>query len=122
MTMQKPQPKTTTSAEVPEIDDPEVKLYPHLTRFYGIPFETLLDMPRPVVRLYVDAMSGIRAQEQFQAIEAATFPHLEKQSDRGKIIRRYERAVGMEEEEHSEELNFAALASMGIAIEGAPDA
>lgn len=68
--------------------------YPALTFYYGLSFTQLAQMPRAIMRIYIDALPGLIATEQLRAIEAASYPHLSEDSDRDAIVRRLKRHVG----------------------------
>lgn len=70
--------------------DPEILLWPHLSRFYGLSMNDLLGMPRKVVQIYLEAMPEIQAQEQLLAIQASDAPHME-QAARESLHRRLSR-------------------------------
>lgn len=58
--------------------DPEILLWPYLTRFYGLSPNQLLHMERQLVAIYLEAMSEIKAQEQLMALQVADFPHMDQ--------------------------------------------
>lgn len=110
---------TPTSPETPRTYGEQVReeidlVWTELTRFYGLTFDDLRRMPRVFRRIYYDAMPRIGANEQMQAIQAASFANL-KESDQRKIMKRLERkaAVGgvLAEAEAAREVPAAEVAN-----------
>jgi hypothetical protein len=66
---------TTTDLDVA---DPEVQLYPRLTRFYGLSPKQLMRMPRPLVFLYIDEMVTLAAEDQLVRMQASAYPHMDE--------------------------------------------
>ena len=119
--------------------DAELRLYPKLTRFYGIGPSELAHTPRWLVRLYAEMMDGIEAEEQLAAITAASSPYMEKADGeammndlRSSARKMRRRLAGLGEYETEEErdarieadrerrreqnIDGGRLAAMGIAV------
>lgn len=60
--------------------DPELLLWPSLSRFYGLSPHDLLHMERGLVAIYLEAMAEITAQEQLLAMQIADFPHIDQKA------------------------------------------
>ena len=105
---------TTTDLDVA---DPEVQLYPRLTRFYGLSPEQLMRMPRPLVFLYIDEMITLAAEEQLMCMEAAAWPHMDEDS-RSETHATWEKQLKREGADEVQPLELARmpaqLAGMGI--------
>jgi hypothetical protein len=72
--------------------DAELRLFPKLTRFYGMSARELSRTPRWLLTLYIEQMAGLEAEEQLDAIQVATAPYGE-QADLDSTIRRLRRAA-----------------------------
>jgi hypothetical protein len=104
----------TTNSEL-TFDDPEARLYPRLTRFYGLGYRELRGMPRPVIRRYLDELPRLRAEEQLLALQVAAGPHLEEGGYED-LVEHWERYL---EDETAEPATAAApheLANIGIRL------
>jgi hypothetical protein len=53
----------------------EVRSWPRLTRFYGIGPLELFALPRPVTRIYAEALRELEAEEQLARFQAADWPY-----------------------------------------------
>lgn len=62
--------------------DRDIAEWPRLARFYGLSFSELRVMPRAFVTVYRDAYAGLVAEEQLRAIQAASFPNYEEDTQR----------------------------------------
>jgi hypothetical protein len=101
--------------------DAELRLlWPQLSRFYGIGPAELADTPRAIIRLYVDAIPALVADEQLTRLEASVYPHM-KQSDARRVARdRQRQAKRMFDEGPAVEPTDgipATLAEVGIGLE-----
>ncbi len=74
---------TTTS---PSKTSDRLAFFPRLTRFYGMSFTELSALPRAILKLYLDAMPALEAEEQLSAIQASSFAYSE-QADQKRLHR-----------------------------------
>ena len=97
--------------------DPDVAVWPLLSFFYGLTPLELWEMPRGLVRHYLNELPRIRAEEQQLRCQAAAFPHMKKH-DQQHMIRRLERmAAPRAPERPTSEIEYRAkTAAMGIGI------
>lgn len=97
----------------------EIRIWPRLSRFYGIsPFE-LQNLPRPLLEIYTEEMASIRAEEQLERIQAADQPHVIERH-RERIHRQLMRLAGIEapseEVDPLKDAGVGALAGLGIKV------
>lgn len=98
--------------------DPELLLWPRLTRFYGISPSEIAQTPRAILELYLEQMPSIQAQEQLKQIQAASMPHATEQAAR----RIHRMLVRMAETDDAEVVNpqrsdhVQGLAKIGIKV------
>lgn len=100
--------------------DPDLLLFPRLTRFYGLSYEELMRMPRAAFRIYLDAYVELAAEEQLHTITAVTFPYSDK-DERSRIIRYLSRRATparpeSEQVDPTGEEGVKALAGIGIKV------
>lgn len=107
------------------VNDPEMLLWPRLSRFYGLSFSELRRMKRPFVRMYAEQMETIHAEEMLDRLTVSAFPYMEE-ADHKKTHTHYARIVKAERRA-SESANPGpverkplpdpgALAALGIAV------
>lgn len=97
--------------------------YPDLTWYFGIPPSEIHEMPRPLIRVYIQAIDRLQAQDQLLRIQAAFAPHMKKAAQRV-LLRKLERRVQRKVEERqvvedapkTEEEFTDRVAASGIAI------
>jgi hypothetical protein len=73
-----------------------VALWPRLTRFYGLPPSDWAEMPPWLLRVYLDAMPELEAEEQLGRIQAASFPQADEKSRKSvhrALVRTVERSM-----------------------------
>lgn len=71
--------------------------WPRLSRFYGLSFAELLEMPRWAIRHYLMEIPALSAEEQLARADAAAYPHFEEESAES-FRRGLMKAAGIEEE------------------------
>lgn len=103
------------------VNDPEMLLWPRLSRFYGLSFGELRRMKRVFVRMYAEQMQIIRAEEMLDAITVSAYPYM-TEADQKTEFRRH-RAVlraavaDVPKSDQSKVLaNPDALTALGIAV------
>lgn len=102
--------------------DPELLLWPRLTRFYGITPSELARLPRWLVRLYIEALDSLYAKEQLDAIQAGTAAYMESadaDSLQRNLVRRANALTVVPEREarrNDPAPDRARLSAMGIAV------
>lgn len=103
---------TVTSIDV---TDPEIQLWPRLTRFYGLSFDELRVMPRPFVYVYLNEMPSLIAEEQLRAIEAASYAHMDEDG-RNESYKRWSGSLKTDDVEAEAPIlhDAASLAKIGI--------
>jgi hypothetical protein len=108
---------TTTTTE-----DSELSLYPDLTRFYGFDPGMLYRMPRAVLRLYIEAMPRIRADELMDECSVSAYPHM-RSRDQRKLWKQLQRAAKQEPKAvHIPEDQLAdTLGAIGIGYHPKPE-
>lgn len=106
-----------------QIDEARVSHYPLLSRFYGLSFEEVANMPHWAVNLYLRSIAEIEANEQLILLQAMDFPHIDVDS-RKRVHRSLLRAVGAEENKQAvdatDESTKRSLSGIGIAVVATP--
>lgn len=97
--------------------DPDLLLWPRLTRFYGISPSEIARTPRVILELYAEQIPRLQAQEQLMAVQAACMPHATEQAARrvhkmlARMAETTEDAVDPRRADHVQ-----GLASIGIKV------
>ena len=95
--------------------------WPQLTYHYGLSPQELVRIPHWLLEIYVDALPDLLMQDQARAVEAASFPHMDKNAQRS-VQERIRRSFRKVEDPRpvqalSAEDEMASFARMGIGFE-----
>jgi hypothetical protein len=58
--------------------DPDVEIWPRLSRFYGLSFAELYSMPRMFLRMYAEAYPILVAEEHLHALQVVSYPYMDE--------------------------------------------
>ena len=93
---------------------PGLKMLPALSFWYGLGWDELLHMPNWALRMYVEELPALQAQQELLNFRANSFPHL-KTSDRSKMLREAElRGLGRSPGKLPQGQYRSVLAGVGI--------
>lgn len=70
---------TSSKVSIHPAYERQVRMWPHLTRFYGLSPADLAGMEYWLLEVYLEAMPEIEAEEQLARIQASDFPHADPQ-------------------------------------------
>jgi hypothetical protein len=93
--------------------------FPRLSRFYGIGPNELASIPNNLLRIYIEEMRTIQAEESLDRILASDMPHADK-SDRERIFSALSRLAETDKAEQVDvqsEGGQSLAASLGIKVE-----
>jgi hypothetical protein len=73
-------------------DDPETRVWPRLSRFYGLTPSELELMPRSLTRVYAEELPFLLAEEHLLRLEASAYPHMEE-DDQKQTVKRWQKRL-----------------------------